>query len=124
AYFEFYLPKGLVLQHGESVGFEVLDFADPGTAITDYDEATIGVVPGSSIEFITTGTDWNKVRAKVNLPAESRLRFTVPVVLADASEFTDGANLNVWATVLRPKDYSDVDATNLSRDGAGEIILP
>src|SRR5690606_39180939 len=124
AYFEFYLPKGLELQSGESVGFEVLDFADPSTVIADYDAATIGVVPGSSIEFITTGTDWNKVRAKVNLPAESRLRFTIPVLLEDVDQFTDGANIDVWATILRPKDYTDIDATNLSRDVDGEIILP
>lgn len=125
AYFEFYLPKGLVLQPGESVvGFEVLDFVDPTTVITDYDEDVVGVVPGTNIEFIITGADWNKVRARVNLPAESRIRFTVPVILEDADEFADGANLDVWATALRPKDYTDIDATNLSRDGSGAIILP
>src|SRR5690606_18997162 len=82
-----------------------------GREVTDFTRKLIEYEPGK----------W-KVKIMVDLPVGAILDINIPVVVTSAAPA--GADIIVWATMLRPHDVNEKDATNLTVDLEGDVILP
>jgi len=49
--------------------------------------------------------------AKLDMPVDCIATFTIPVTAVEGVQ-TGNGDINVWATMLRPDDFTDTDATN------------
>src|SRR5690606_35116999 len=100
SFFEFFLPKGVNITDVDDVIVQVLAGASDGAReVTNFPRE---IVPG-----IDGG---NKLRIMVDLPVDAQIQFTIPVVVEQSAN--PGQQVVAWATMLRPHDVTDVDATN------------
>lgn len=101
AVFELYLP----------VGIDITDLNAIGVTGTGNE-----VSGGRSFDPAT-----GRFRTVVNLQAGTSMQFTIPVTVSPRA--VPGTPVDTWATILRPADVYDHDATNLA-PGNGGVILP
>lgn len=78
----------------------------------DLDPLQVGFSSGCGVAIVGTPTFANGVyTAKLDMPVGCVATFTIPVTAVSGIQ-TGNGYVNTWATMLRPDDFTDPDATN------------
>lgn len=91
----------------------------------DESAVTVAVIAGGGTEVAGSRAfdpATGRFSVSVNMPAGARMRYTIPVSVL--SQAVPGSDVNAWATVLRPADVYDINATNMAPHSDGTPILP
>ncbi len=109
----------------DATGAEFALYLPPSIHISNIADVAFSTMEGSGSEMLASrGFDsaTGKFHTHMNLSTGARVRFTIPVVVSPQA--IPGSDVDVWATILRPADVYDHDATNLAPGVTGNVIPP
>lgn len=101
AKFRLYVPEGITIDPA-LVTFSATPVG--GESVTIIGTPTFKIDPAKGYYF----------EAELDMPINGTAQFVIPVLASDVVTQTGNGDINVYATILRPADFTDPDATNLT----------